>query len=357
MRILFGRAGTMATPDSAGKFGGLAFALVGFGSAGARAIQVVLELRPEAEFLVVSRKAVAGDGFRSTTSLEDVPAFQPHAVFLAGPASTRVDVLRHLGGLNVPVFIEKPLAHTLDDGVTATTLLGSALERSQLGYNLRFSESLNEFRDLVRDGRFGRVLRFTAETAQYLPDWRPGKDYRETVSARADLGGGVLLELSHELDYLRWIFGEWDWVSAWSGRTSSLAIDVEDTALVTIGVEADHVATQVVGQLSLDFARRDKTRTVTAVCEAGTLRWDGITGTVEVYDPLVARWETIVTDSGAKSTYRAQWESFLSVVEKGTQPRVTISDGVAVLRAVEAIRRSHEQSGARVFLKTLETVS
>jgi predicted dehydrogenase len=282
-----------------------------------------------------------------------VAAFEPDAVVLAGPATTRVDVLRQIGALNVPVFIEKPLAHTLSDGLAVVDLLGPAVERSQLGYNLRFSESLIAFRDLVRGGRFGRVLRFNAETAQYLPDWRPEKDYRETVSARADLGGGVLLELSHELDYLRWIFGEWEWLSAWTGRTSSLEIDVEDTALVTIGIEGGQASTQVVGQMSLDFVRRDKTRIVTAVCESGTLRWDGIAGTVAVYEPSESRWETVLTDSGSHSTYRAQWDSFLSVVEKGSAPLVAMSDGVAALRAVEAIHQSHEQSGARVFLKTV----
>ena len=336
---------------------GARFTIVGFGSAGARALQVLRRLRPEAEFLIVSRNAATGEGVESTSSLDDVVAFGPDAVVVAGPASTRADVLRQIGGLNVPVFIEKPLAHTLSDGLAVVDLLGLAVERSQLGYNLRFSESLAAFRELVRGGRCGRVLRFSAETAQYLPDWRPGKDYRATVSARADLGGGVLLELSHELDYLRWIFGDWNWVSSWTGQTSSLEIDVEDTALVTIGIEGENAAAQLVGQLSLDFARRDKTRTVTAVCETGTFRWDGIAGTVDLYEPSDSTWATIVTDSESQSTYRAQWASFLSVVETGSKPPVGVRDGVAVLRAVEAIRQSHEQSGARVLLESMGAVS
>ncbi len=331
----------------------LSVAIVGFGSAGSRALRVLRELRPEAEFLVMSRHAATGEGFNSASSLDDVVAFAPDAVIVAGPATTRADVVRQIGTLGVPVFIEKPLAHTLGDAVEIFDLLGPLVERSQVGYNLRFSESLIAFRDLVRGGQFGRVVRFTAETGQYLPDWRPDKDYRETVSARAHLGGGVLLELSHELDYLRWIFGELDWVSAWTGRTSSLEIDVEDTALLTIGIEGDQGVTQILGQLSLDFVRRDKTRTLTAVCASGTLRWDGIAGTAEVYESSESRWETVVTDSGSQSTYRAQLNSFLSVVEKGSAPLVAMSDGVAVLRAVEAIRHSHEQLGARVFLKTV----
>jgi predicted dehydrogenase len=131
-----------------------------------------------------------------------------------------------------------------------------------------------------------------------------------------------------------------------------LEIDVEDTALVTIGIEGDQAATQLVGQLSLDFVRRDKTRTVTAVCEGGTIRWDGIAGMVEVYEPSLSTWSTLMTDSGSQSTYEAQWASFLSVVEQQTAPAVSVSDGVAVLRAVEAIRQSHEQAGARVFLSS-----
>ena len=343
----------MTKSDVAGSAPALRVAIVGFGSAGARAFQVIRELRPETEFLVVSRHAATGEGYTSTSSLDDVVGFAPDAVIVAGPATTRGDVVRQIGTLGVPVFIEKPLAHTLGDAVAFLDTLGPLVDQSQVGYNLRFSESLIAFRDLVRGGRFGPVLRFSAETAQYLPEWRPDTDYRETVSARADLGGGVLLELSHEFDYLRWIFGEWDWLSAWSGRTSSLEIDVEDTALVTIGIEHNPAATQVVGQLSLDFVRRDKTRTVTAVCEGGTLQWDGIAGTVEVYEPSKSRWETVVTDSGSQSAYKAQWDSFLDVVEKGSAPRVAISDGVAVLRAVEAIRHSQGQSGARVSLKTV----
>lgn len=336
---------------------GSRFAVIGFGSAGARALEVLRELRSDAEFLVVSRHAAPQEDAQVTSSVDDVLAFAPDALIVAGPSTTRTDVLTRLAGLDVPVFIEKPLAHTLGDALYVLDLLEPVAEQSQLGYNLRFSESLVAFRDLVRGGRFGRVVRFTAETAQYLPDWRPEKDYRESVSGQAELGGGVLLELSHELDYLRWIFGEWHWVSAWTGRTSSLEIDVEDTALVTIGIEGDTAAAQLMGQLSLDFVRRDKTRVVSAVCEGGTIRWDGVAGTVEAFLPSESGWETLMTDSGSQSTYRAQWASFLSVVEEGTRPMVAIADGVAVLRAVEAIRRSHEQSGARVFLKTLGSAS
>ena len=87
---------------------------------------------------------------------------------------------------------------------------------------LRFLETLQCFRAEMAAGRIGAVHAVRCEIGQYLPAWRPDADYRTTVSAQKALGGGVLLELSHELDLLRWVFGEVDWLSAWIGRQSAL---------------------------------------------------------------------------------------------------------------------------------------
>jgi predicted dehydrogenase len=229
----------------------------------------------------MTRQDVAGSGVKVTGTIDDVVAFRPDIVVLAGPATLRrhmVEALRRSGG---SFFLEKPLAHSLVDASEIVSALASTESIAQVGYNLRFSESLNYFRDEIHARTFGQVLGVRAETGQYLPDWRAGTDYRDSVSARASLGGGVLLELSHELDYLRWIFGPVQWASGWTGRTSSLEIDVDDTALITFGFEGAG-ASELVGTLALDFVRRDRTRSITALCEKATLRWDGISGCVDV---------------------------------------------------------------------------
>ena len=335
----------------------LSIAIIGFGSAGQRALSELRKLKPGTGFLVVTRQVQSEKDARFTQDVRDVEEFRPHAIVLAGPASYRLENLKALKDLNVPVFIEKPLATTLNDGRIALDLLQMRTGITQIGYNLRFSDSLRAFRDLIQAERFGRVLRFSAETSQFLPNWRPGMDYREGVSGRSDLGGGVLLELSHEIDYLRWIFGEWSWVSAWFGQVSSLEIDVEDTALITIGIENGADSVPLPGQLTLDFVRRDKTRTISAICEEGTVRWDGVRGIVEVFDATKMSWTTLVTDEKSDSTYENQWKSFLSVVEEGENPLVGVEDGIEVLRAVEAIRLSNQNSGQRVFLRDVKASS
>lgn len=328
-------------------------AIVGFGSAGRRALNVLQDLHPNAQFLIVTRQEVHEPNVTVTNAVDDVLGFDPDVVVVAGPASLRKPTVEALAGAGASFFLEKPLAHSLADATTLVRILGNSA-RSQVGYNLRFSPSLRYFRDHVHASTFGQVLSVRAETGQYLPDWRPGSDYGQSVSARAELGGGVLRELSHELDYLRWIFGAIEWVSGWVGRTSDLDIDVDDTALITLGYQSSGPASPLVGTVALDFVRRDRTRSVTAVCEEVTLRWDGIAGRVEVLRVGGTEWELLMTDGGTGATYRAQWEQFVGYDDDEASPAATLDDGVEVLRLVQAIELSHSRGGVRVALADVE---
>lgn len=331
-------------------------AIVGFGSAGRRALNVLQDLHPDARFLIVTRQAIDQPNITVTNAVDDVLGFDPDVVVVAGPATLRKQTVEALASARASFFLEKPLAHSLADATTLARILGNS-PRSQVGYNLRFSPSLSYFRDHVHASTFGQVVSVRAETGQYLPDWRPGSDYRESVSARAELGGGVLRELSHELDYLRWIFGPIEWLSGWAGRTSDLDIDVDDTALVTLGFQSSRPAWPRVGTVALDFVRRDRTRSVTAICEEATLRWDGIAGRVEVLRAGGAEWELLMTDGGTGATYRAQWERFVGSDDDQASPAATLDDGVEVLRLVEAIELSHSRGGVRLVLADVESHS
>lgn len=87
---------------------------------------------------------------------------------------------------------------------------------------------------LLNEGTTGKVLFVRSEFGQYLPDWRPEQDYRENYSARSSLGGGIILDSSHEIDYLRWFFGEIEQVYCRSSIQSELEVDVEDTASIIL---------------------------------------------------------------------------------------------------------------------------
>ena len=165
---------------------------------------------------------------------------------------------------------------------------------------------LQKFRQVINDRDVGEIFKIHCETGQYLPSWRPDVSYEKSVSARAKLGGGVLLELSHEFDYLRWIFGDVSWVSAWYAKQSKLKIDVEDSACVCIGFKSSAVA-----HVTMDFVRHDTTRRRTAVGEFGTLNWDGVSGSLTRFDPGVGVWKEVFLEPIERDqTYRSQFDSF-----------------------------------------------
>ena len=205
------------------------------------------------------------------------------------------------------------------------------------GYNLRFLPSRQRFRDLLDEGAIGKVLSIRCEIGKYLPSWRPECDYRQGVSARHELGGGVLLEISHELDYLRWIFGEVEWVKATLSRQSSLEIDVEDTAHLTLGFVEKTDGHQLIGTVNLDFIRHDTTRLCTAIGENGSLRWNGLTNEVSLYETGAKEWRELFSHPHQRDdSYIAEWQNFISSVTENKTPLITGEDGLKVLQIIEA---------------------
>jgi len=275
------------------------------------------------------------------TRLEEALQFFPQAAVIANPASHHPAVALPLARAGVHLLVEKPISstsHGVSELIAVCEAQGTTL---MTGYNLRFLPSLERFRELLEERRIGRVLSVRAETGQFLPSWRRGSDYRQAVSAQAALGGGVLLELSHEIDYLRWLFGEVEWVSAIQRKQSDLEIDVEDTAHLVLGFASEAGEVPVVASLNLDFIRHDTTRRCTVIGESGSLRWDALAGTVEIFGRGGHAWQSLFAiEQQEDDSYRAEWRHFLACMTDGGSPLVSGRDGLAVLRVIEAARHS-----------------
>ena len=322
--------------------------IVGYGSIGKRHLAIARELLPEAQ-IALFRHRVTDDipSFADLciSSLDAALEFRPTIAVVANPATLHVDIALPLAEAGVALIIEKPLSDDLagtDELVDVCHEYGTPL---LVGYNLRFSPSLKYFRDQLHDFVVGKALSFRCEVGQFLPEWRPDTDYRDGVSAQMKLGGGVLLELSHELDYLTWIFGKVAWVMGHVSTQSDLEIDVEDSAALILGFKSEGGKKPLVGSLGLDFIRQDTTRSCTVIGSNGSLRWNGLLGTV---DKLSAQsnheWETVYRyEQQRNDTYIRQWQHFLECVAGNEVPQVTIADGIEVLKIVEAARESSER--------------
>jgi predicted dehydrogenase len=330
--------------------------IAGLGSIGQRHLRLVRERLPDAEIMVLRHRA-SNDrpeyADRVTESMDEALAFAPQVAVIANPAPMHLAVAEALLDARCHMLIEKPMATEAAAAASFLKRLPESTLVCQVGYNLRFLPSLTEFRRLVNEGVAGRTLSIRAEIGQYLPDWRPGKDYRDSVSAKRELGGGVLLELSHEFDYLGWVFGDVEWVSAWASHVSDLELDVEDCAHLVMGFATRNQVGETVATLSMDLFRRDTLRTCTMIGSEGSLRWNPLAGSVELHKAGGSGWETVFTKAPERDqAYRAQLDHFLDCVRTGGKPLVDAAAGLRALDTVEAARRSMASDGQRCKVRS-----
>ncbi len=325
--------------------------IVGLGSIGLRHLRIAREKFPQAEIYVlrhqVSDTAIEfASGTLST--LEEAILFSPQIAVIANPSSQHIPIAQALAEIGTHLLVEKPISSSIAGVRTLIETCKANKSSLKIGYNLRFSPSLQYFRDRLNEGIIGEVLSIRCEVGQYLPTWRPGSDYRIGVSARQELGGGVLLELSHELDYLQWIFGDIDWVSATLSRQSSLDIDVEDSAHLTLGFLSNKKRQQLIGTLNMDFIRHDRTRFCLVIGNLGTLRWDGVGEEVSIFEAGATTWKNLFTHTSVKDqTYIAEWGEFITSIDTGIASLATGQDGLRTLEIIEAARNSASM-GARM---------
>ena len=327
--------------------------IVGYGSIGKRHLRIARILLPSADIRFLSRKISEpvpeyADGWLG--SMAEALEFKPQVAVIANPSTFHIETAHPLAEVGAHLLVEKPLAGSIEGVIKLLSACRSHGNVLMVGYNLRFLACLQNFRELIHSGCIGKVISVRCEIGQYLPSWRPDIDYRQSVSAVRDLGGGVLLELSHEIDYMRWIFGEVEWVKATLGKQSRLEIDVEDTAHLTLGFAPEGDGRKLVANLTLDFVRQDTTRQCTAIGEKGSLRWNALSGEIEHFTAGGASWETVFQKNSQRDdSYLDEWRHFLDCISAGKFPLVSGQDGLEVLKIIDAARRSDaEYKGALV---------
>jgi predicted dehydrogenase len=294
-------------------------------------VQKLAVCDPEAE-----RRAAIADELGVETYQDfsaGLDARKPDVSFICTPPVLHVSQALQAVRTGAHVFIEKPVSHVLD---RVDELAREARGRDrivQVGYNLRFHPGLIQLKQLIDDGTLGRILWADAEAGQYLPDWRPAQDYRQSYTARSALGGGILLDGSHELDYVTWLLGKPTEVLCMAARVSTLEVDVEDCADVLVRFAGGAQA-----QVHLDFLQRAYARTCKLVGELGTALWDFTTREVRVFSAAESSWHDFPYTFEANDMYISEVEHFFHCIASGEAPRVDLAQAADTLRLVLAAK-------------------
>lgn len=251
------------------------------------------------------RESLAGLGIKTLRSFEEMDSSYD-LIFVTNPTSLHYETLMKVGMKSKRFFIEKPVFENWDEDLSALPISEDAV--CYVAAPLRYTSVIQRAERFVKAHR---IYSARAISSSYLPDWRPGQDYRKTYSASKALGGGVSIDLIHEWDYLFMLFGMPEGVYSMIGRYSSLEIDSDDLA-VYIARYKDHLV-----ELHLDYFGRKTRRELELYTEDGCWLFDITNACV-----VAPNGEKQAFEEDANDKYMREMKYFLSLVD-GAQKEST----------------------------------
>jgi predicted dehydrogenase len=249
---------------------------------------------------------------------------------ITNPTAGHLAAATQAARMGMHLFIEKPLSHSLAEVEPLLALVKKQQLITYVGCQLRFDPLIRKLKDGIerKDIFYARIC-----CSSYLPDWRPDRDYREVYSSRRDLGGGVLLDLIHELDYAHWLLGDIVHIGGEAGRISPLMIDTEDYADLLV-----HHAGGIRSHIHLDYFGRRTQRKIELFGEEMTLEADLISRALTRSNG-VSRTSEVVACADRDIPLRNQLRYFFDCLDRQTDPLNNIFEHLKVLEPLLQFKR------------------
>ena len=281
-------------------------------------------------------------GLTAVDSLDRALDLRPQAVIIANPTAHHLDVAIPAAEAGCHLLLEKPVSHSMQGIADLARIAAASGSRILVGFQFRFHPCLQLLQRLLSDGELGEPLHAGAHWGEYLPDWHPWEDHRSSYSARADLGGGVVLTLSHPLDYLNWLFGQPVGVVARTAQLPHLELQgVEGMADIVLQYSSGMSA-----GVHLNYAQRPAVHRLEIVGTEGSATCDLLAGQLRWWTRSSGRWLEQLVPPGFERNdlFLDELRHFRDLVQLGAEPACRLEEGVASLKvalaAIEAGRRS-----------------
>jgi predicted dehydrogenase len=324
--------------------------VVGGGSIGTRHLRNLNKLGVADLGLVETdaarRTEIAGElSVKMFSGLENGLDWAPNFVVVATPTHLHAEQTLEIVGAGLPVFVEKPLSHTVAGLSEIVDLVQKKKLVSLVGCNMRFHPGPAMVKQLLGEGRIGKVLFARIQVGSYLPDWRPNADYRQNYAARVETGGGCILDCIHEIDLARWYLGEVQSVFCHAAHLSSLEIETEDVAILVC-----RHAHGALSEIHLDYVQRSYERGCQIVGELGSIFWDFNSKAVRWYDSASKEWTTYSQPEtwDINQMYVDEMKHFIECVEHQQSTTLPIPEAARLMQVVFAAKASAQQKTVRV---------
>ncbi len=316
--------------------------ICGFGSIGKKYLKTIKRYWPTIEICLLrsspDNKKVIKDVKRIFYKIEEALAWEPDAVIISSPAIYHVEQALSFTNLRIPVLVEKPIG-SLKNKSKELELLRERSRNSLVlvGYLLRYEPCLKVLDEMIKENRIGKILEADFYCGSWLPTWRKGKEYSKSVSANSELGGGVLLELSHEIDLAHFLFDELTILGANLCKSNILKTDVEEQAYILAKSKNVQIS------IRLNFCTRPEKRFINLRGEKGEISWDIVKNQLEIIDEF-SEFKKINFEDNSKGRLKKEIEHFFSCIKGDTNPICTTEDGIRVLDTIRTVKLLSEKN-------------
>jgi predicted dehydrogenase len=261
----------------------------------------------------------------------------PDFVILATPTHLHMQQALEIVREGFDLFVEKPLSHSSDDLTELAEIVQQKRLVSMVACNMRFHPGPAKVKELLSENRLGKILFARIHAGSYLPEWRPGTDYRENYATREETGGGCILDCIHEIDLACWYLGKVHEVHCLAAHLSSLETTTEDVAAITCRHQSGAIS-----EIHLDYVQRTYERGCQIVGEGGSVFWDFSAQQVRLYDAEKQDWSVYSQPEKwqINQMYIDEMKHFIECVGLRKQTMMPISQAIAVTQVALAAKQS-----------------
>lgn len=274
---------------------------------------------------------------KKISSLSELNSINFDFGFICNPSSLHVKFALILAKLGVNLFIEKPLSNSLKDVIKLKNIIKKKKIKCMLGFNLRYNQCYNFIKKKLNNKTFfGKIYKVDLFNGEYLPDYHPYENYRNSYASKKKLGGGVLLTQIHELDLILSLFGKPKKIYSYCNKISNLEIDVEDN-IDALMIMKD----KIILNLHLDYITKPPIRYLNIYGYKKNLLWDYYKNEITIINRNnFIKKKIRFNDFDRNKMFEDELKDFINL-KKNNQNLPNIEDGIESLKLAIQLKKKN----------------
>ena len=292
--------------------------VIGYGAAGKRHVKILEKFKVK-KIYVLTKQQIPGHNI--IRNFSEVKNLNPDFIIIASITSLHLKYFYLIEKFfrNKKILIEKPVFHKF-------VKIKKTKNKFYVGYNLRFNPGLIYLKSQIKNKK---IIFVNINCSSYLPDWRKNIDNKISMSTNSKSGGGVLLELSHEIDYLKWIFGDFKILSSFNKKVSKLKTRVDDILILNALTKK-----KVVINMTINFFSKIKKREILVHGNDISMSFDILKNNLNIYKKkqiYQKKWSNF-------SMEKTYFDQFKSIFSKKNTNLCSLKEGIEIMKKISMIK-------------------